>query len=68
MRTTIDINEKLYKDAKRLTGIKTKKELVNTSLSEMIRKKRLEHLISLSGKSVVDLTIEDIEKFREDEL
>jgi Arc/MetJ family transcription regulator len=68
MRTTIDIDDKLLEEAKRLTSVKTKKELINLSLRELIRKKRLEHLLSLFGASPVELTLRDIEKFREDEL
>ncbi len=65
MRATIDIDEKLLEEAKRLTSAKTKKELLNLSLKEIIRKKRLEHLASLFGTSPIDLTLKDIEKFRE---
>ncbi len=67
MRSTIDIDDELLEEAKRLTSIKTKKELINLSLMELIRKKRIEHLLSLYGSSPVDLTLKDIEKFREDE-
>lgn len=67
MRATLDIDERLIEEAKRITGVKTKKELINLSLRELIRKKRIEHLISLYGSSPVDLTVRDIEKFREDE-
>jgi len=67
MRSTIDIDEELLEEAKRLTSIKTKKELINLSLRELIRKKRLEHLLSLYGRSPVDLSLKDIERFREDD-
>lgn len=67
MRATLDIDERLIEEAKRITGVKTKKDLINLSLRELIRKKRIEHLISLYGSSPVDLTVRDIEKFREDE-
>ncbi len=67
MRSTIDINDELLEEAKKLTSIKTKKELLNLSLRELIRKKRIEHLLSLYGSSPIDLTLEDIEEFREDE-
>ncbi|HEC98693.1 MAG TPA: type II toxin-antitoxin system VapB family antitoxin [Nitrospirae bacterium] len=67
MRSTIDINDELLEEAKKLTSIKTKKELLNLSLKELIRKKRIEHLLSLYGSSPIDLTLEDIEEFREDE-
>lgn len=66
MRATIDIDEKLIEEAKKLTSIKTKKELINLSLKELIRKKRIEHLISLFGTSPIDISLSDIEKFRED--
>ncbi len=67
MRSTIDIDDELLEEAKKLTSIKTKKELINLSLRELIRRKRLEHLLSLYGTSPVDLSLKDIEKFREDE-
>lgn len=64
MRTTLDINEALFKEAQTLTGIRTKKELVNHSLRELIRKKRREHLAGLYGKGLTDLSPEDVERFR----
>ncbi|MBI5188234.1 MAG: type II toxin-antitoxin system VapB family antitoxin [Nitrospirae bacterium] len=67
MRATIDIDDKLIEEAKKLTAVKTKKELINLSLKELIKKKRIEHLLSLFGKSPIDITIKDVEKFREDE-
>jgi len=68
MRSTVDIDDKLLESARKLTGIKTKKELINLSLKELVRRKRIEHLMSLYGTSPVDISLEDIEKFREDEL
>ena len=67
MRSTIDIDTKLLAEAKSLTKIKTKKELVNLSLRELIKKKRRDHLIGLFGSSPIDLTLEELEKAREDD-
>jgi len=67
MRSTIDIDEKLLKEAQKITGVKTKKELVNLSLGELIKKKRKEHLISLFGSSVLDIGLEDVERLRKNE-
>lgn len=67
MRATIDIDDSLFNEAKQITKIKTKKELINTSLEELIRQKRLEHLISLFGTSPIDITLKDLEEFRKDE-
>ncbi len=67
MRTTIEIDDRLLEEAKRLTSVKTKKELIDLSLRELIRKRRIEHLLSQFGRCPVDLTLKDIETFREDE-
>ena len=67
MRSTIEIDDTLLREAQQLTGIRTKKELVNLSLRELVRRKRLEHLLSLYGTSPIDLTPEDVESFREDD-
>ena len=66
MRATIDIDDKLFDEAKKLTSIKTKKELVNLSIKELIRRKRIEHLLSLFGSSPIDISLKDLEKFRKD--
>lgn len=65
MRSTIDIDEQLLGEAQKLTNIETKKELINLSLGELIRKKRREHLASFFGSCIVDATLEDLEEFRE---
>lgn len=67
MRSTIDIDERLLEEAKKLTRLRTKKEVVNLSLKELIRKKRREDLADLFGSSIVDITLKDLEKLREDE-
>jgi Arc/MetJ family transcription regulator len=64
VRATIDIDDRLFEEARRLTSAKTKKELIHMSLSELVRKKRMEHLAGLYGSSAVDLTPEDVEEFR----
>ncbi len=67
MRSTIDIDEKLLDEAKILTKAKTKKEVVNLSLKELIRKKKRERLAGLFGSLVLDLELEDVERLRKDE-
>ena len=42
MRTTLYIKEDLLKEAKKLSGAKTKKETVEMALEEFVRKKKLE--------------------------
>ena len=66
MRCTIDIDETLLEEARRLTRAKTKKELVNSSLRELIRSRRREHLAGLFGSGAVDISRDDVQKMREE--
>jgi len=49
-RTNIDIDDKLVKDGLKLTHLKTKKELVNYALEELIKKERRKRILDLEGK------------------
>ena len=66
MRSTIDIDETLLEEARRLTRAKTKKELVNLSLRELIRRRRREHLAGLFGSGAVAVSRDDVQKMREE--
>lgn len=51
MRTNIEIDDNLIKEALKLTGSKTKREAVTLSLETLVRLKRQEHLAKkLRGK------------------
>jgi len=50
LRTNIELDEKLVKEAMKLTHKKTKKELVNFALSELVRKVKRKKLLDLEGK------------------
>ena len=67
MRTTIAIDDKLIEEAKTLSDVKTKRELIDLSLREFIQRRRLEHLAGLYGSGLVNLNVEDVEDFRRDE-
>jgi Arc/MetJ family transcription regulator len=49
-RTNIDLDEKLVKEGMRLFNKKTKKELVNFALSEVIRREKAKGILALEGK------------------
>jgi Arc/MetJ family transcription regulator len=66
MRSTIDIDESLFREALKLTGAKTKKDVVRLSLECLVRKKRLENLKSKLGNFPLDITLKDLKKMRED--
>ncbi len=50
VRTTLDIDEKWLKEAMEVTKAKTKREVVNRSLEELVMKARREELIAMMGK------------------
>lgn len=50
MRTTIEINNTLMLKAKRLSRLKTKKEVVNSALEEFVKKLDKRLLLDLKGK------------------
>jgi Arc/MetJ family transcription regulator len=50
MKTNIDLDERLVERAQRLTGLKTKKELVNHALSELVRREDQKAILLLRGK------------------
>ncbi len=61
MRTNIDIDDKLLKEAMKVTNISVKKDLVNTALKEMLQIRRVEKFKQLQGKNV---WVGDLEKMR----
>ena len=50
MRTNIVLDEDLVKEAVSLTGVRTKRELVNLALKELIRSRKKKNLFELAGK------------------
>ena len=50
MRTNIEIDDDLMKEAFSLTDVRTKKELIHLALKEFIKAKKKKDLLELSGK------------------
>ena len=50
MRTNIDIDEKLMEEARKLSGLKTKRAVVNEALKTLIQRKRRLKILDLAGK------------------
>ena len=50
MKTTLDIPDELMKEAMSASKSRTKKEAVITGLKELIRQKKIERVISSTGK------------------
>lgn len=50
MRTNIELDDDLIEEARRLTGIKTKRELVQEALRTLIEHRKRKSLRDLAGK------------------
>jgi hypothetical protein len=59
MRTTLAIKEQLLKEAKILSGARTKKETVEIALDEYIKRRKAKKLIDLKGKVELAYTLEE---------
>jgi Arc/MetJ family transcription regulator len=55
MRTTLDLPEALLEEARRVLGFKSKTDTVVLSLTELVRRRRIEELKALAGKVHLDL-------------
>lgn len=49
-RTSIDIDDKLVQEGLKVTHLRTKKELVNYALQELIRREKRKRIMALKGK------------------
>jgi Arc/MetJ family transcription regulator len=67
MRSTVNVDDALLNEAMKLSQVKTKKELIQLSLSELVRQKRRERLRSRLGKTDIELTLPDLQEMRRDE-
>ena len=66
MRTTIDVDEDLLKEAMDLLGAKTKREAVRRSLEALVQERRRERLRAKLGKMDLDLPLHSLEAMRQD--
>ncbi|MFN2167182.1 MAG: type II toxin-antitoxin system VapB family antitoxin [Anaerolineae bacterium] len=49
MRTNVVLDDELVAEAMRLTGIKTKRELIDTALQALVRLERQKDILALEG-------------------
>jgi Arc/MetJ family transcription regulator len=64
MKTLIDIDETLLKEAMKLSKAPTKKETIQRALSELVRVCRRQSLKSLAGSGLLDLNQAELRKVR----
>jgi hypothetical protein len=67
MKITVDIEQKLLEDAMMLTRSKTRKDVIRLSLEALVNQKRRERLKKRLGHFPLDLTLEELDKMRDDD-
>jgi Arc/MetJ family transcription regulator len=65
-RTTLVIDEQLLKEARQLSGAKTKKEAIEIALREFVRRMRLKKIATHAGKVELVLSQEELRRLREE--
>ncbi len=63
-KTLLEIEEGLLNEARRLAGVRTKREAVEVALREFVRRRRAEHLAAAAGKSSIRWTPADVRAMR----
>ena len=64
-RTNIELDEKLVDEAMKLTHKKTKKELVNYALEELVKRFKRKKLLELEGKVEWQGNLDEMRKSRD---
>lgn len=58
MRTTLDIPEDLINEAMKITGAKTKSQVIKEALEEQIKKAKRQRLLNFKGKLDLDIDLD----------
>jgi Arc/MetJ family transcription regulator len=64
MRTNIELDEKLVNEAMRISGITTKKALVNKALQQFIDSNDLKELLKYQGSGIWEGNLEEMRTTR----
>jgi len=66
-KTTVVIDDKLLEAAIKITGAKSKRQVIEEGLKELVRGKNIEALRKELGTFDLDLTLAGLEKLRKEE-
>ena len=65
-KTTVIIDDELLDEAMKLTGAKTKRQVIAAGLKELIRKRNLEAFCQELGTFDLALSAEELQKLRDE--
>jgi len=66
-KTTVVIDDELLKEAMKVTGARTKKQAISAGLKELVRRRNLEALRQEAGTYDLALSLEELEKLRNEQ-
>jgi Arc/MetJ family transcription regulator len=64
MRTLVDINENVLKEAMEVSETTTKKETITLALEELIKLRLRQKLKSMAGSGIVETGLSDLKRLR----
>jgi len=64
VKTTVVIDDNLLRDAIKAAGVRTKREVIEMGLRELVRKRNLEALKEELGTFDLDLSLEELDRLR----
>ncbi len=64
MKTLVDVDDKILREAMRLSESSTKKETINLALEELIKSRFRMNLRRLAGSGVLNTRLSDLKKTR----
>ncbi|MDH5563336.1 MAG: type II toxin-antitoxin system VapB family antitoxin [Nitrospirota bacterium] len=64
MKTTVELDQKLLRQAKQALGTQTIKETIHASLDEVVRRRKLQTLADALGTIPLDLTLPQLQAQR----
>lgn len=65
MRLSVTLDDNLVEEARTVLGKKTKREVIEEALREVVRRKRRENAIKHAGKIDMDIDLDELLKLRE---
>jgi len=65
MRTLVDINENVLKEAMKVSETTTKKETITLALEELIKSKLRQRLKGMAGSGIIGTGLSDLKSLRQ---
>jgi len=64
MKTLVEISEDILDEAMRLSDAKTKREVINMALDELIKARLRQRLKGLAGSGIIETKFSDLKRVR----